>query len=422
MVGVVGRTREEVRLPIGYNVDAVKLIEADASGSTTTLLTDDLFGAADEHNGKWLVFTSGSNNDGQIRRVTDSAVSSNRTTLTFYPAVTDATANNDTAELWSRTFDPERIHDFINQAVMEATGRIFDPEEDISLFADHKSARYDIPSQFSMINKVEYRSSIQTKRVHACDRLFDETTDGSITQSLDTEDYKQGSESLKLVYAAGASANDLITDSFTALDISHYTHLEMWIKSTVAASAADLHLLLDDSSSSASPLETLVIPALVADTWTYVRIALANPELDTALISIGFRYSTDLGACTIWLDDIRVVNNDSAIWTKVAPHLWRIDKQARDLMLTVGGLNTIGYSLMKLTGGGKPTLLTTDSGVCEVPEDFVIAHATALAFASASGGPSTDPDARRQAAAFWFGKAERARATFPLLSNTRMVD
>ena len=67
MVGVVGRTREEVRLPIGYNVDAVKLIEADASGSTITLLTDDLFGAADEHNGKWLVFTSGSNNDGQIR-------------------------------------------------------------------------------------------------------------------------------------------------------------------------------------------------------------------------------------------------------------------------------------------------------------------------------------------------------------------
>ena len=83
MVVIAGRTREQLRTSVGYALGGVKLLTATAGGGTTTFLTDDLFGAADDHNGKSLQFTGPSNNDGSTRRVTDSSVTDDRTTLTF---------------------------------------------------------------------------------------------------------------------------------------------------------------------------------------------------------------------------------------------------------------------------------------------------------------------------------------------------
>jgi hypothetical protein len=62
------RSREQIRVNIGHAVGGMKLIEADATGSSNEFVTDDLFGGADDHNGKWLVYTSGTN-DEQIRRL-----------------------------------------------------------------------------------------------------------------------------------------------------------------------------------------------------------------------------------------------------------------------------------------------------------------------------------------------------------------
>ncbi len=137
-------------------------------------------------------------------------------------------------------------------------------------------------------------------------------------------------------------------------DISKYDYLECWVKSTVATSSGNLKILLDDSASCASPLETLSIPALSADTWTYVRIKLANPELNTAIISIGLEYDSDLGACQVRLDDIKVVQNDTAIFQIFPKHLWKIDRSARDLVFKNGAQLEVGYNMIKLTGGDKP--------------------------------------------------------------------
>ena len=78
--------------------------------------------------------------------------------------------------------------------------------------------------------------------------------------------------------------------------------------------------------------------------------------------------------------------------------------------------------MIKLSGGDKPALLTTDTSTTEIDDSYIIARATGLAFAAASGGPSTDPDALRQAAAFWFGLAEQAKRAFPLLITGRAVE
>ena len=421
MPAIQGRTREQLRQHIGRTLGAVYVSSASTSGSTTTLVDNTIvLGGADNQIGKWIRFTSGSN-DTLTRRVTDSAISSNVTTHTFMPAVGTSTAS-ESYELWDSAFNPDDIDDFINQSIMFATGWVYDPIENIELHGDGKQKRFDIPSNISMISKIEYRDKIDSSRIHSCGTTFDEKTDSDFTQSLDTKDKKQGSQSLKMVIAVGASAGDFVTDSITSKDISGYDTIEMWVKSTVATSAGNLKLLLDDTASCGSPLETLSIPALSADTWTFVRMSLSNPETDTAIISVGLEYDSDLGACTVWIDDIVAVANDTAEWTALERRNWKIDKESRDLILARDGHMAVGYALIKITGGDKPALLTADSSTTEIDEDYIISQSITLALLASSGGPQTDPDARRQLSAFWSDQAQRARRAFPMLANVRSVD
>ena len=421
MPAIQGRTREQLRQHIGRTLGAAYVSAATASGSTTTLVDNSIvLGGADTQIGKWVRFTSGSN-DTLTRRVTDSSITSNVTTLTFMPAATASTAS-ESYELWEGAYSPDDIDDFIKQSVIEATGWVYDPIENIELHGDGKQARFDIPSNISMISTVEYRHKVTSTRIHACGATFDEKTDGDFTQSLDTKDKKQGSQSLKMVIAAGASAGDFVTDSITSKNISGYDTIEMWVKSTVATSSGNLKLLLDDTASCASPLETLSIPALSADTWTFVRMSLANPETDTAIISVGLEYDSDLGACTVWIDDIVAVANDTAEWSTLDRRNWKIDKESRDLILVRDGQAAVGYSLIKITGGDKPAIPTLDSDTMEIDEDYLIAQTITFALLSASGGPATDPDAKRQLSAYWSDQARRAKRKFPMLVGVRSVD
>ena len=421
MPAIQGRTREQLRQHIGRALGAVYVSAATSSGSTTTLLDNTLvLGGADNQIGKWIRFTSGSN-DTLTRRITDSSISSNVTTSTFMPAATASTAS-ETYELWDSAYNPDDIDDYINQAIMSATGWVYDPIENITLHGDGHQTRFDIPSGISMISKIEYRDKVSRVRIHACGTTFDEKTDGDFTQSLDTKDNKQGSQSLKMEIADGASPGDFVTDSITSLNLSKYDTIEMWVKSTVATSAGNLKLLLDDTASCASPLETLSIPALSADTWTFVRMSMANPETDTGIISVGLEYDSDLGACTVWIDDIVAVENDTAEWTTLDRRNWKIDKEARDLILVRDGHEAVNYSLMKITGGDKPALMTSDSDTTEIPEEYVINQAITFALLSSSGGPGTDPDSKRQLSAYWAEQATKARRAFPMLSNVRVVD
>jgi hypothetical protein len=416
---IQGRTRQQLRQSVGYNLGALTASTVTSNGSTTTLVDNLVRGGDDSQNGKWIYYTTSGSNSEKVTRVSDYVQST--TTMTLSPALAASTAANDTYEVWDDAYSPTVINEFINQSIIDATGHAYDPVEKLDLHGDGYTARFDIPSGMSMISKVEYRAAVDSVDVHDCESTFDEKTDSDFTQSLDTEHKKSGSSALKLVIASGASAGDFITDSISSLDLSKFDYLEFWIKSTVATSASNLKILLDDSTSCASPLETLSVPALTADTWKFCRVSLANPETDTAIISVGFEYDSDLGACTVWLDDIKAVRNDSAIWASLSRRAWGVDKEAADLVLTMDGRASVGHRLIKLVGGDKPALLTADSTATEVDDQFVIARATALALSAASGGPNTDPDQRRGQAAFWFGVSEQARKTFRPLVNARLV-
>jgi len=421
MPATQGRTLKQLRQAVGFNLGALHTGTAYDAGSNTTLISLSFVGGDDTYNGKWVAVADASNSDStEFRIISDYTASAYRATL--QQQLSFATAAGDSYEVWDEPYKPETINEFINQAIVDSTGKVYDPIENISLHGDGKQTRYDIPSGISQISKIEYRNKISFTRLHDCGSTFDEKTDSDFTQSLDTKDKKQGTQALKMVIASGASAGDFVTDSITSKNISGYDYIEMWVKSTVATSAGNLKLLLDDSASCASPLETLSIPALTADTWTFVRMQLSTPELDTAIISVGLEYDSDLGACTVWIDDIAAVKNDTAEWSTLDRRLWKIDKEARDLILLRDGQDALGYSLIKIVGGDKPATLSSETDTTEIPERYVIAFATMRALLANSGGASTDPDAKRQLAAYWDGETNRAKASFPMLTNVRTVD
>ena len=421
MAIVQGRTRAQLRQSIGYNLNAIRTGTAYDAGSQTTLISLTLVGGDDNYNGKWIVVADVTNsNNTETTIISDYTASAYR--LTFQKQLSFATAAGDTYEIWDQEYRPEAIEEFINQAIMDATGNFYDPVENISLHTDGKTQRFDIPSDFSMIQNIYYRSKVDFARLLSCNTAMDEQVDSNFTITADTKMKKQGTASNRIAITGSASAGDIATDSITSKDISQYTHIEFWIRSSVATSSGNLRILLDDTANCASPLETLHVPALSADTWTFCRVALANPESDTAIISVGIEYDADLGACTVWLDDVSVVANDTAQWEKIPRNLWKVDKESSDIVLDNYAHGTARYNLLKIVGGDKPALLTTETATTEVDEQYIIARATALAFAATSGGPNTDPDNKNNMAGFWMGMSQQARRAFPLLTDVRMVN
>jgi hypothetical protein len=422
MPAIQGRTREQLRQHIGRAVGGLYVSAATAQGSAdnNNLLDNTLvLGGADTQIGKWIRFTSGSN-DTLTRRITDSSITSNVTTHTFMPAVGTRTAS-ESYELWDGAYSPDHIDDFINQSILSATGWVYDPIENISLHGDGKQVRFDIPSNISMISKIEYRTKVSSTSIHTCGVTFDESTDNEMTQAVDGKDYKRGS-SLKIATSAGDGS--FITDSFTSINLRGYTHLEGWVKATTAIAAGDFNICLDDATCTCdgNDKETLAVPAASADTWTFFRIELANPEDDDAIVSVGIEYNANSGTNTVRFDELRVVHNDTAEWSTLDRRNWKIDKESRDLILVRDGHDAVGYALIKITGGDKPALMTADSDTTEIDEDYVIANTISLLLLSTSGGPATDPDAKRQLSAFWVDQAQRARRAFPMLANVRSVD
>ena len=433
MPSVYGRTRAQLRQSIGFNLGAIKTGTATGGTNNTLIDVNTFRGGDDTYNGKIVIVTDASDGTTQTTQYVNDYTASNNT-IQFQQNASFTVASGDTYEIWDAIYDPATINEFINQAIIDATGSVYDPIEDISLHSDGKSLRFDIPDNIAMIQNIHYRNSVDFTRLHSCNAVFDESgtstssasTNANIVASVDTKIKKQGTASNKFVYAAGASAGDVSTDKITEKDISNYDYLEGWIKITrsgeAATSAGNLKILLDNTANCASPLETLSVPALTDDTWTFFRVKLANPELDTAIISVGLEYDADLGAATVWLDDLSVVKNDSAEWMPIPRNLWKIDKEAKDIIFDNYVHGTARYNLLKIVGGDKPALLTGDTGTSEIDEQYIIARATALAFAHASGGPTTDPDNKNNMAGFWMGLSQSAKRAFPVLTNIRLVE
>ncbi len=140
------------------------------------------------------------------------------------------------------------------------------------------------------------------------------TAGASVTASVDTSDFQVGAGSAKLVVATGAAAGGILGyHAISSKNLSQHNSVSLRVKSSVACDASDLQLCLDDTAAIASPLETLNLPALVANTETKVVLTLAAAASDTAIISVGVKMAVDKGAFTLHIDQIEGQTYDGAM-------------------------------------------------------------------------------------------------------------
>jgi len=415
---VIGLTWKQVRTQVARNLMGESFVASAPTyaGSTTTIIDNKL---RHVEPGSWVLGTGGTI-DGDLARV-DSFEPSGHT-IKVEPALSAATATSHTYEIYDSRYPPALLMDFANQAIDRAAGRFYAREESVALHGDGAQLRYDLPSEFAMVDKIEYRKRVSSKEVHACDKVFDEATDSDITIAIDTEIKKRGSSSIRFTVGAGVSNGDLVSDSISSTDYSFGDTLEGWVKCTTALASGDLNILLDNTASCASPVETLTVPAIAADTWTYFRVSLATPELCTAIISVGLEYNANAGANTIWLDRLSVVANDTAEWEKLSKRSWSLDREGNDIIFTRDGANQIGYALLKISGGSYPTRVTGDTSVLDIPEQYIVNATTAFALMGNSMGRENDPEDRRGMSAYWVGAFAEAERKFPRMQNARKID
>jgi len=380
---IAAQSRETLRQIIGRNVGGSRFVlgTTTSTASDATSVIDNArlaYFANDELIGFWIRATSGTN-DGETRRATDSVTTTGDVTTAAFGANVPACM---TFEAWPPEFNPDVADRAINNAIISSYGRGYAPLENESLHTGGGILRFALPSTFSYLSKILQRTAVSSRTVHTCEAAFDESVPTGVSNATDTRVLRKGASSLKFTVTAAAAANALITDSITSTDYSDMTHLECWMKSNITTTAGDIHILLDNTASCVSPLETLAVPALTADTWTFVRIALAAQEDLTAIISVGIRFTTDNGAQVLYVDEIECTNENTARWEPFSFDAWRVDTANRGFYFTVPA-DCVGCGLLRLVGGQEPQTLTTDSATTTVDDDFIIAKATAEMFAQA---------------------------------------
>lgn len=416
---IASKTRKQIRQDIGYHLGSILVSTCSANGTTTTIVdTAGLaFGGTDDYKGAEVIMVSGTaGNIGERARVTGFNATSK--TLTISPALSNATASGDGYELHLNYLIDE-IHNAINHAIVAATDDILLDKETHTTIKEEDLYEYQVPTGFVALDKVEYEYSIQIDhQLHSCDSVWDELVDGDVTASADEDYEKEGTACLKLVVAAGCAAGDILaTDDISEVDISDSDEITLWVWSSVALSAGDIQVLLDDTAKCASAVESLNIPAVSASTWTMCTISLANPESDSAIISVGLKMVTDKGAFTLRVDDIRAVNSKSRIYRILNPNLWSIVRDTTNyLKLNEDGYSTIANnSRLRLSGYQIASELSADTSSSTIDPDYVIARALASLLGSRTGVEAQ--------ANFWMGVSEKklveARTSFR--NNTRFM-
>lgn len=134
------------------------------------------------------------------------------------------------------------------------------------------------------------------------------TASANVTLSTEATIIKEGSGSVKAVIATAFTTGIIFYKDYGSADWSGYTGIGFWIRSSLAQSAGRLRLLVDDTSGCVSPLETLALPALVANQWHYVYLPFATPANLTAVVSIALDAGVDPGAPSIYIDNIILYN------------------------------------------------------------------------------------------------------------------
>ena len=119
------------------------------------------------------------------------------------------------------------------------------------------------------------------------------------------------------VTTVSVGADKVMMSEAITKDLTDYHGLIYWARTSLATTAVQLKLLLDDTAECASPVETLAIPILTPAAWRQCFNKFADPTGLGSLISIGLYCDVDLTNGTFDIDDVYAVKLIGGIksWT-----------------------------------------------------------------------------------------------------------
>ncbi len=425
------RTRMQIRQSIGYNLDDVIIGTASAAGTTTTLI--DTYGLAkggdNEYKGRQLLITSPAATTG-IAAGSKSWVTGSigdTKTIVLQPAFSTTVASGDAYELW-KVFTKEEVDEAINQAIIEGSDDSLLVRQDSTIYTEWDRYEYPISTSFVGIHTIEYADIKEGEILEDCEAVW---TSGNpfLTATVDDEKRRNGSYCNKLVISADISgaATRLTYKDITSADLSNYDTVDLWMHANVAIAASTMFLALDDSAGCLTPVESINLPALTANTWTRHSVSLANPHLDTAIVSVGLHKvaAATLPASYVYLDYIVAYKARSIIWKPLNPLDWELVKGSLNyLKLTPHGRATCSNNAqLRVTGYQIPTLLSADATVSTIDPAWIIARATGRLLIGHAKSPQLDIQDRANLSKYWLGEAESRLINLrtQVISDTRWV-
>jgi predicted secreted protein len=154
-----------------------------------------------------------------------------------------------------------------------------------------------------------------------CEDAWNSGTHG--TASLETTIVKVGAGSSKVIMASVVNGDVVMYETMgEAKNLSTYTHILCWVRSTAITAAADLRIGIGTTAAGASPTTLVDIPALAANTWKYCHCTeVTNYEMadTTAGTIIGLEMNANAQNITVYLEDIRAAKIIAGI------HSWSLD-------------------------------------------------------------------------------------------------
>lgn len=136
-----------------------------------------------------------------------------------------------------------------------------------------------------------------------CEDLWNEKTDADFVQSIIAGPVGSGN-AIRFTIGLSAVAGDFVTEAIPLVDLTPYGKLRLRVRSSIALAAGDLQVLLDDTPLAPSPVHTLNLPALAANTWTTVETAYTPAAGSAAIISVGLKYALDKGVMDFDVADV----------------------------------------------------------------------------------------------------------------------
>ena len=127
---------------------------------------------------------------------------------------------------------------------------------------------------------------------------------------------KVGSNSMKVAVAADFTTGLMCsTDDFSpVVNVTAYAGIDVWVYSSIALNVNEISIVLAEDSAGVKTnnYETFLLPAIAATTWTHVRVTGTFSDLNVVK-SLGIYGEVDVGACSLYFDDLRV--SESGLWT-----------------------------------------------------------------------------------------------------------